>query len=183
MSALAHRQRLGGRRLVTTGLLLSGVTALVAGTLVDPRHTMGWDFRGAYLPAADAFVHGRWPYTDAASPAGHYVYPPQLALALTPFTALPRGLAISLAVLLSATLVAGALAALGIRDLRVYAAVFLWAPTWNELDTASVSAALVLALALAWRYRGRPLRCGAALALAIPTKIFLWPLLLWLLVT
>ena len=183
MSAFASRRRLGGWRLATTGLLLAGVAALVAGTIVDPQHTMGWDFRGAYLPAAEAIVHGRSPYLAATSPAGRYVYPPQLALALVPFTVLPHGLSIPVAVLLSASLVAAALAVLGIRDLRVYAAVFLWAPTWNELDTASVSAALVLALALAWRYRDSALRCGSALGLAIPAKIFLWPLVVWLVAT
>jgi hypothetical protein len=42
---------------------------------------------------------------------------------------------------------------------------------------------LALCLALAWRWRDHAARCGLAVAAAIVAKVFLAPLLLWLLVT
>jgi hypothetical protein len=46
-----------------------------------------------------------------------------------------------------------------------------------------VTVLLVLAAALAWRYRDRTWAVAAAVALAVAVKIFLWPLVVWLLVT
>ena len=185
-SSSAHR-RFGGPwswRVLTTGLLIAAVSMLVVSTVVDSSsHRLALDFRGAYLPAAHAVLDGQSPYTAPEDPVGGYVYPPQLALLLTPLTFVPEGVAVFFAVLGVAGLLVGSLAVLGVRDLRCYAAVFVWAPTWNELDMASVTAALVFALALAWRYREHAWAQAFALGLAIPAKLFLWPLLVWTLAT
>ena len=155
-SSSAHH-RYGGPwswRVLTTGLLIAAVSMLVVSTVVDSSsHRLALDFRGAYLPAAHAVLDGQSPYTAPGDPVGGYVYPPQLALLLTPLTFVPEGVAVLFAVLVVSGLLVGSLAVLGVRDIRCYAAVFVWAPTWNELDMASVTAGLVFALALAWRYR------------------------------
>ena len=95
-------------------------------------------------------------------------YPPQLALALLPLTALPVDVAAFIGFLGALAALMGALAVLGVRDVRCYAAVVLWAPGWNALEMANVSAVLALALAVAWRYRdatwGTPLALGLAIS-------------------
>ena len=54
---------------------------------------LAWDVRFAYLPAAEAVLDGRSPYPALDDPILEdqkgYVYPPQLVLALVPFTWLP----------------------------------------------------------------------------------------------
>jgi hypothetical protein len=42
---------------------------------------------------------------------------------------------------------------------------------------------LVLLIALAWRYRDRALASGLALGAAVAGKLFVWPLLIWLVLT
>ena len=60
---------LGRRRLVSTTLLLGAAAALVAGLLgalgtANPQD-LGWDYRVAYLPGAEAVVNGASPYPDS----------------------------------------------------------------------------------------------------------------------
>jgi hypothetical protein len=148
---------------------------------------LGFDFRRGYLPAAESVRVGGSPYvsleTEAADGRLPYVYPPQLAIALVPLTALPVDVAAVLAFLGSLAALIGALAVVGVRDVRCYAAVLVWAPGWNALEMANVSAALALALALAWRFRATIWRLAILLGLAISTKLFLWPLLAWAIAT
>ena len=58
---------------------------------------------------------------------------------LVPLTWLPADLAAFLVFLASVAALLGAVALVGVRDVRCYAAVLLWAPTWNSLDTLNVS--------------------------------------------
>ena len=184
MTSLAEPRSLGSWRLLTTGVLIAGVTVLVVGASVDFRsQRIARDFRGAYLPAAHSVLHGNSPYGPVSNPVGHYLYPPQLAFAVTPFTVFPDRLAGFLAVLVAAALLILTLRVLRVRDIRCYAALFLWLPTWNEFGMASVSPLLALALAVAWRYRNSVWPPAAALGLAIPAKLFLWPVLVWTLAT
>ena len=63
--------------------------------------------------------------------------------------------------------------------LRCYAAVLLWAPTWNSLDRLNVSALLSLGVALVWRFRSTLWPLAATLGAMVSVKLFLWPLLVW----
>ena len=177
---------LGRRRLVSTTLLVGVAAALVAGLLgaLGTAHSqeLGWDFRVAYLPGAEAVVRGASPYPDSLDGVDVptlYAYPPQLAFVLTPFTTLPEDVAVAIVVLLTLAALMGSLALVGVRDLRCYAAVVLWLPGWNALQLANVSAALVLLVACAWRFRATVWPLAATLAAAISLKLFLWPLLVW----
>jgi Glycosyltransferase family 87 len=164
---------LGRQKLFVTGLLIAGVTTLAVGGLVGlASRRLAADFWLTYLPGAQAVVDGESPYPQ-------YTYPPQVAFAYVPLTFLPGDLAAFLCVLASAGLIIATLAILGVRDIHCYLAVFLWAPTWQELDMANITPALALGLALAWRHRASPLRSGVALGLVVPAKIFLWPVLCW----
>jgi len=148
---------------------------------------LAWDVRFAYLPAAEAVLDGESPYPALDDPILEeqkgYVYPPQLAIALTPLTPLPVDVAAALLAGVMIALLAATLAVLGIRDVRCYAAAFLWMPVTSGVLFANVSVPLAFALALAWRYRGRTWPPAVTLGLAVATKLVLWPTLVWLLAT
>jgi hypothetical protein len=104
-------------------------------------------------------------------------------LGVMPLTALPWGVGLALwLAILSAALV-GALYVLGVRDVRCYALALLSVPAINGLSWGNATLFLVLLVALAWRLRDRPLPSGLIVGLAIASKLFLWPLVLWLLGT
>ena len=81
-----------------------------------------------FLDAAEAVLDGRSPFPDAATLSGdqNYVYPPLLALALIPLTALPTSVVVFLWVVVGIAAVAGSLWLLGVRDPWVYAIAFLY---------------------------------------------------------
>ena len=123
------------------------------------------------------------PYADPDDPTldlrHTYVYPPQVAIGLVPLTWLPVDLAAFLVFVASVAALLGAVALVGVRDVRCYAAVLLWAPTWNSLDTLNVSSALALGVALLWRFRSTLWPLGATLGVMVSVKLFLWPMLVW----
>jgi alpha-1,2-mannosyltransferase len=174
-------------RAAVTAVVVAGAALLVvlALTLIfsSDSDQIGWDLRIAYLPAADAVWDGRSPYPDPDDPnldlPRTYVYPPQLAIALVPLSWLPADLAAFLAFLASVAALSGALALVGVRDVRCYAAMLLWAPVWNSLDTLNVSSALALGVALLWRFRATVWPLAATLAAMVSVKLFLWPLVVW----
>lgn len=146
---------------------------------------VAYDFREALLPAAKAVLHGMSPYGETTSRTLHngtaFVYPPVVAYLFAPL-ALLRPLGAEIAA--SAVCLASALAALkvlGVRDWRCYGCALLWAPVLYTIHLGAVSTMLTLGVAIAWRYRRSALIAGAAVGLVIAMKLFLFPLLLWLL--
>jgi len=144
---------------------------------------LAWDVRFAYLPAAEAVLHGDSPYPALDDPILEdqkgYVYPPQLAVALAPLAPLPVdlvALAVTAAMLAMLWLT---LRLLDVRDVRCYAAAVLWMPVASGLLLANVSIPLALALAVTWRYRQSVRGPALALGLAVAAKFLLWPLLVW----
>ena len=144
---------------------------------------LAWDVRFAYLPAADAVLHGDSPYPALDDPILEdqkgYVYPPQLAVALAPLAPLPVDL---VALVVTAAMLAMlwlTLRLLDVRDARCYAAALLWMPVASGLLLANVSIPLALALAVTWRYRESVRGPAIALGLAVAAKFLLWPLLVW----
>ncbi len=178
----APRPAIEWRRTLSAGVLVGAAAIFVVALFASTgSERLGYDFRAVYLPAAESVWHGESPYvTDNELP---YVYPPLLAILVVPFTALPVDVAAVLAVLASLAALMGALAIVGVRDIRCFAAVLIWAPGWNSLEMANVSALLALTLAVAWRFRAMVWPLAAALGLAISVKLFLWPLFLWAAVT
>jgi hypothetical protein len=79
--------------------------------------------------------------------------------------------------------IVGALYALAVRDPRCYILAFLSPPVVLGLSFGNATLLLVPLVALAWRWRDDWIRVGACVALAIAAKLFLWPVLFWLLGT
>jgi hypothetical protein len=169
---------------VSTGLLLAAA-AIVLVTLLAAvgSERLSYDFRESYLPAAEAVRDGESPYPAPESPLVEaqraYVYPPQLALALVPLTALPVDVAAVVGFLVCLTALMGALAVLGVRDVRCYAAVLVWAPAFNALEMANASAVVALGAALAWRLRSTLWPFAVVLGLTVTAKLYTWPLVVW----
>ena len=151
------------------------------------KHAVAFDFEHAYLPAARAVLAGHSPYPPATIaaffPRTAFIYPPLTAYLAAPFTVFPPLVADVLVSVLAIAAVAGILALLGVRDWRCYTIVFLWVPTYSAIQTGNVTVLLTLGLALAWRYRSRTLALAAVTGLLLALKLFLWPLLVWLVMT
>ena len=148
------------------------------------------DFHFAYYPAAEAILAGEEFYpTHGFVVRGEqelvvdYVYPPLTAIATIPWTVVPVGAAEVVFMCLLAVAFVATLAVLGVRDWRCYGLAFLWPPVTDAVSTGNVTILLGLAAALVWRFRDRPLAGGASLGVSIATKIFLWPLTIWLAAT
>jgi hypothetical protein len=149
------------------------------------RHALE-DF-GIFRTAAKAVLHGRSPFVAADPHAlahfDKFVYPPSTALFFSPFAALPLELAQVLMFLLCLLCMVQALRLLDVRDWRCYGAAVMSPPMVNSLALGAVTPFLLLGAAAVWKYRDRPAVAGPAAAVTAVTKLFLWPLGLWLVVT
>ena len=166
------------------GLIPLALAAVFLGAAVF-NHVLGFDFHEAFWPAGRALLDGQSPYppVDASviSRRTSFVYPPIVAIALAPVALLPLWLATLLAVVATVAALAGTLWVLGVRDLRCYGVALASAPVLNCIQTASMTALFAFAIALAWRWRARGLAMPLLICAVIVAKLFLWPLLLWLL--
>lgn len=184
-SPWSGREPAGTRPRLSTMALVFVAVAIAGGMIVfsSAAGLLAWDVRFAYLPAAEAVIHGDSPYPALDDPILEdqkgYVYPPQLLFVLLPLTPLPNGV---VAVLVTAGLIGllfVTLRLLGIRDVRCFAAAILWMPTASALLLGNVSIPLAFAAAVAWRYRGATWKPAWALGLAVAGKFLMWPLLIW----
>jgi alpha-1,2-mannosyltransferase len=175
---------------VATWIALGLAPLVCAGTffgLSYANETLAYDFRNAYLPAAEDVLAGESPYVGLDHPRlaaeTAYVYPPTYAYALVPLTPLSEDASSLLVTLIGIGLLVGALAVVGVRDWRCYGAAFLWAPTLVAVKMGSSSLVLAFGCALAWHFRQRAWQSAAAMGLSIAVKLYVWPLLVWALAT
>jgi hypothetical protein len=140
------------------------------------------DFR-VFMDAGKAVLHGHSPYGAGAHTSYPFVYPAPAAFLIAPLALLPWKLAVAVFWLISIGAIVLALHVLQVRDWRCYGAVFASIVTVWALEIGTLSPMLVLAAAAAWRYRDRPLIVSFAIGFAVLTKLFLWPLVFWLLAT
>ena len=166
---------------------ITAVAALLAFDLARKGVAESWlafDFRGTLWDPAAAILEGRSPYpqpevsqVDTGNPA---LYPPLLMLLVAPLTLLPWWLG---ATLWTALLIgAGSLTLriLEVRDIRCYVVALISLPVITDIAWGNATLLLVPLVALAWRWRESWLRVGVVVGLAIAAKLFLWPLLFWL---
>jgi len=159
----------------------------VAFLVLASRHGFGFDFRVFWQASRDVLA-GRSPYVSpaavAAAPpeAAHafFVYPPPVAFLLIPFTFLPYPAAAAIWIALILASIPLLLLALGVRDWRCHALTLLAASSLAVVTSGSVSAFLALGAALLWRYRDRRLAAALLVGAIVVAKLYLWPLLVWL---
>ena len=190
---------------VVFGVIPFVVLALFAVSLVHAARTgvigakgeLSFDFEANLLRAGRDVLAGRSPYhldelerVVSAQRAGHPPaefatpnYPAPGLLLGVPFALLPRAAACIAGTTLLLLAIPLALRLCGVRDWRCYGVAMLAAPVMSGLAAGNLTALLVLLTAVAWRYRDRTLPCALAIATAISLKLFLWPLVLWLLAT
>jgi hypothetical protein len=145
---------------------------------------LGDDFDATIWLPAEAVVDGITPYPEVdRSSIARSVYPPAAFLPVVPLTPLPRSAvrAIWTALLLASAILT--LHVLGVRDRRCFAVWLLSAPVVWGLALGSATLIVVLAVALNWRYRHSAIVSGAALACAVAIKLFVLPVVGWLVVT
>jgi Glycosyltransferase family 87 len=135
---------------------------------------LAYDFKQAFLPAAEALLDGRSPYPELG-------YPPLVAFLSVPFALVP-GTEILVTVAVAAC-VPASLWLLGVRDWRCYVAAFLWISVFNAVQTANVTLPMLLAASVCWRWRDRTPVTAVAGGLAVAVKIIAWPLAVWLAAT
>jgi hypothetical protein len=163
-----------------TAFLILAWNAVVVGVF-------GFDFEGTIWEPARAVLHGHSPYpppTRAAVELGNpAVYPPFVAVLTAPIGLLSLSAA---KVVWTLSLLAGFFLALriaGARDWRCYVAAAAALPVLEGVFWGNLTLLLLLPLAVAWRYRDHAPTAGLAVGAAVAAKLFLWPLLVWLLLT
>jgi alpha-1,2-mannosyltransferase len=142
---------------------------------------------GIFRTAGDAVLHRRSPYPSIdPSVLAHFdkfVYPPISAVLFAPVAALPLGIGQALMFAGGVASIVLALRLLGVSDWRCYGVAVVSTASVNSLLLGAITPWLLLGTAAAWRYRGRSSLAGSTAALATVSKLFLWPLAVWLLVT
>lgn len=170
------------RRLLVAGLLgLLAVTLYVV--FVAPARQLDLD---VFLRAGQAVLHGHNPYSSLQSETirtnAAFVYPIAVAWWFAPLSALGSAGPVIYAF---ASICAICLACWWAcpRKPLIAAAVLLSSCAIIGLQDGSVNPWLLLGLVAAWRWRDRPVASGVVLAALIVCKLFLWPMLGWLLLT
>jgi hypothetical protein len=165
--------------------LLAGLALalLYAFLVAGGTHPRLYDFHTFWLAARD-YLHGRNPYPAAirgpVSRGDWFVYPAPVAALFAPLAALPYSVAagVMTCALLAASVTAFWL--VGVRDWRCYALAFASLPLLKALNLGTITPLLMLAVACVWSLRNRRgWRLSVALAAAVVLKLFLWPLLIW----
>jgi alpha-1,2-mannosyltransferase len=161
------------------------VFAVVVAADVHYGSSLGdWEI---FRHASRLALHGHSPFT-VADPAAlahndKFVYPPITALLIGPLAVLPDLAARVLVLLLTLACVPLALRCLGVRDWRCYGLAVLTAPVVDSVSLGALSSLLLLGVAVVWRYRDRRHVAAAVAAVTAVAKLFVWPLLVWLLAT
>jgi alpha-1,2-mannosyltransferase len=184
---LAARMRAMGQpwELAVFGWLPMLVFAVVLVADMRFRSSLGdWEI---FRNASSSVLDGRSPYAipdpSALAQNDKFVYPPATALLVAPLAVLPDEAGRLLILLLTLACVPLALRLLGVRDWRCYGLALATAPVLNTVSLGALSSLLLLGVAVVWRYRDRRHVAAAATAVTALSKLFVWPLVVWLFAT
>jgi hypothetical protein len=148
---------------------------------------IGFDFRGTLWEPARALLDGGAIYPppthDAIVLGNPAVYPPVFIIASVPLAILPVATASWLWFCLLGVCVLVAMWILGVRDWRCHVLALTSPVTIHGLFYGNLTIVMVLLVAVAWRYREHARYAGLALGAAVAAKLFVWPLVVWLLLT
>ena len=179
-----------GLRLAADKVLFGVLPPVTLTVLIIARFAIGKHFGFDYKPlwqASHHLFHGESPYPPPHASAlrneQQFVYPPIAAVLAAPLAVFPFIVA---AILFAAIELVGTvltLRVLGVRDWRCYGVALLWLPVIENVLIGSISTLLALGLAVAWRYRDSRWTAPLVVAAVIASKVFLWPVLVWLVAT
>lgn len=176
--------RVGGGRLLASGVLSLLTLALVWQAFVQPVHRS--DLR-VFLRAGWQVLHGSNPYTLPTDPflwhGSAYVYPYLTAFGFVPFALLSHATADLLWFVISGGALVGGLRVLGLDRPVVIPVFLLSAPVIRSFQVGALNAVLFCVGALVWRYRHRAAAVAAGVTILVGSKLFLAPLLLWVVLT
>ena len=148
---------------------------------------IGFDFRGTLWEPARALLDGERiypePTRDAVVVGNPTVYPPLLILLSIPLALLPAAAASWLWFCLLGVAVLASMWIVGVRDWRCHVLAVTSPVVVHGLYYGNLTILLLVPLALAWRYRDRAHVAGIAVGAAVAAKLFVWPLVVWLLLT
>ncbi len=165
---------------VTFGLLLAFVA-------YGSSWPIGFDFRGTLWEPARALLDGNpiypAPTRDAVVVGNPAVYPPLFILASVPLALVPATAAAWLWMGALVLIVVASMWVLGVRDWRCHVLAVTSPVVVHGLYFGNLTILLLLPLALAWRYRDRAWIAGTAIGVVVAGKLFVWPLVVWLLLT
>lgn len=168
--------------LAVGGALLLGVVA--AGIWTAAGSQLGFDY-DAYRAAALRLLQGLPLYdlgADRVGPAGLFLYPPPVAIAVVPFALLAEPLATYLWCAAMVVVVIAAIALMPVpartREIVLVAAALHW-PTQQAIKLGQVEPIVLLLFVVAWRSLDRPRRFGLAAGLGTLVKLRPAILLAW----
>ena len=148
--------------------------------------TLAYDYKiDLWRPGHD-LLHAVSPYIPQRDAIERYesaVYPPPVLIAAAPLSLLPFAVAAAVWASLLLAAAFGAIWILGVRDWRCYGLLLISMPLFEGVALGNVTPLLLLLVAAAWRFRNSLAGAAAAVGSAVVVKLFLWPLLVWLLVT
>lgn len=154
----------------------------------------GWYFKSrvnqsdflVFYGAAKSILHGQSPYPAVGSHAVYsgssFVYPYVTALLFLPFAVLSAQNAEYVYVVLSILAIVYSLLIVGVRRVSVLVLFMLASATIVSWQMGTLNPFFMLGIALAWRYRDKAVLAGTLVALVTFAKLFLLPLLIWLLI-
>ena len=174
---------------IVVTLCVLSVAMAAATMIVNIRNGLfGFDFHGTIWAADRAILHDRSPYPGADSHAllrqgNPSVYPPPILLATLPFGLLPAGLAACVWSVVTFCGLVSALVLTGLRDVRCYVLILSAPAVCSMVVMGQMDGLLALGCVLAWRHRDRALAVGMIVALVVAAKLFLAPMIVWLIAT
>jgi alpha-1,2-mannosyltransferase len=164
-----------------------GFALLVAFVGYGASWPIGFDFRGTLWEPARALLDGAAVYPeptrDAIVIGNPTVYPPLFILLSVPLALLPVTVASWLWFGLLGACVFAAMWILGVRDWRCHVLAVTSPVVVHGLYYGNLTVFLLVPLAIAWKYRDRARVAGVAVGVAVAAKLFVWPLVVWLLLT
>ena len=144
----------------------------------------GTDFRQELYPEAKLVLQGRDPFPGVhanLSGGANRIFPIPGALLIAPLTLVRERVAEWVFAAISFVLVIATAWIAGVRDWRIYGVLALSPPTIAAIQSGNLTIVLGVLVAVAWRYRDHRYVPGIAVGAMIALKLFLWPLLFWLL--
>ena len=137
-----------------------------------------------FLRAGGRVIHGLNPYPALGTPSVYsgsaFVYPWLTAFLFAPFAVLPAHAADIVFFALSGLAVIGGCRLAGLKDPVSVILVLTAATTIRGFQVGSLNAILFLGCILAWRFRDRHAIAAIPLAIVVSSKLFLLPLLGWI---